>query len=87
MNRNLERAVEIIKTTDFYKNFIAKLYFAEETPDTIYFEPKADYKRCDETALFNELNKNDVEYFVSDKEAACIDTDEGTKYFNLKELV
>ena len=86
MDGELKKALNIIRSTEFYKRVAHKLYVCDEEPDTVFFKPKAEYHSSDLRAVVNELNKYELQFYVQDVSCACTETDGGTAWYTLKEV-
>ncbi len=86
LSAELVNAIAVVKTTGFYKDKVEALYVCDEEPDTIFFKPKAPYYASSIRGVFNELKKHGLAFYVQDILCACVETDESTVYYELKEV-
>ena len=76
----------IIKQTDFYKEFIDKLYYCQEEPDVIFFQAKKSYTSSDHRKADRDLEIAGCTWRLEDKVGAYADTDAYMIFYDLKEI-
>ncbi len=76
----------IIKQTDFYKEFIDKLYYCQEEPDVIFFEAKKSYTSSDHRKADRDLEIAGCTRTLEDRVGAYADTDAYMIFYDLKEI-
>ena len=65
IDNTFENAIQL-KKTDFYKEFVDKVFVCRETPNVVWFLAKKPYCKRDEVALINELEDMNVSFDVKD---------------------
>lgn len=83
----MKEFIEAIKNTNFFKEYIDKLYVSYDTPGIVWFSAKKPYTKMDEIIIGNDLDSYILAgYNLFDSICAFKETDNAIIPYVLKEI-